>query len=92
MGYSKNYIMYWGVFTLIIISCLPFEVCTNFTYFCTYFCAYSTYFDIFCPINCGLKMLISGAVTLFEPPYEFENQPLTCKHDDADSRILRGSE
>ena len=40
----------------------------------------------------GRKMLISRVVTLFEPPYEFENQPLTCKHDDADYRILRGSE
>ena len=25
------YIMYWGVFTLIIVSPLPFKVCTNFT-------------------------------------------------------------
>ena len=31
MGCSKNYIMYWGVFTLIIVSPLPFKVCTNFT-------------------------------------------------------------
>ena len=29
MGYSKNYIMYWGVFTVIIISCFHGEVCTN---------------------------------------------------------------
>ena len=29
MGYSKNYIMYWGVFTVIIIPSLPEEVCTN---------------------------------------------------------------
>ena len=37
-------------------------------------------------------LLIYGAVTLFEPPYELDNQPLTCKHDDSDYLILRGSE
>ena len=29
MGCSKNYIMYWGVFTVIIIACSPRKVCTN---------------------------------------------------------------
>ena len=27
-----------------------------------------------------------------EPPYELDNQLLTCKHDDSDYLILRGSE
>ena len=31
MGYSKNYIMYWGVFTVIIVPWIYAEVCTNFT-------------------------------------------------------------
>ena len=39
-----------------------------------------------------LILLIYGAVTLSEPPYELDNQPLTCKHDDSDYLILRGSE
>ena len=39
-----------------------------------------------------LILLIYGAVTLFEPPYELDNQLLTCKHDDSDYLILRGSE
>ena len=29
---------------------------------------------------------------LFEPPYELDNQLLTCKHDDSAYLILRGSE
>ena len=41
MGYSKNYIMYWGVFTVIIIAWLPREVCTNFTKVYMRFCAIS---------------------------------------------------
>jgi len=32
------YIMYWGVFTLIIVSPLPFKVCTNFTKVVPTFC------------------------------------------------------
>ena len=39
MGYSKNYIMYWGVFTVIIIAWMPAEVCTNFTKVYICFCA-----------------------------------------------------
>ncbi len=31
MGYSKNYIMYWGVFTGIIIAWTYRKVCTKFT-------------------------------------------------------------
>ena len=31
MGCSKNYIMYWGVFTVIIVPRFPGKVCTNFT-------------------------------------------------------------
>ncbi|EJW92893.1 hypothetical protein EVA_19001 [gut metagenome] len=38
MGCSKNYIMYWGVFTVIIVSCGKEKVCTNFTKFGTLFC------------------------------------------------------
>ena len=30
MGCSKNYIMYWGVFTLIIVPFSHSKVCTNF--------------------------------------------------------------
>ena len=41
MGCSKNYIMYWGGFTSIIIASLPKSVCTKFTKmvicFCTFF-------------------------------------------------------
>ena len=39
MGCSKNHIMYWGVFTLIIIAWSADEVCTKFTKITTYFCA-----------------------------------------------------
>ena len=39
MGYSKNYIMYWGVFTGIIIACAYKKVCTNIPKFSTSFCA-----------------------------------------------------
>ena len=42
MGYSKNYIMYWGVFTVIIIAWFPKEVCTNFTKVHVRFCAMCT--------------------------------------------------
>ena len=38
MGYSKNYIMYWGVFTVYIIPWGKRKVCTNFTKFGTLFC------------------------------------------------------
>ena len=31
MGYSKNYIMYWGVFTGIIVAWTHRKVCTKFT-------------------------------------------------------------
>jgi hypothetical protein len=31
MGYSKNYIMYWGVFTGIILPLVLPKVCTKFT-------------------------------------------------------------
>lgn len=37
MGCSKNYIMYWGVFTVIIIACSQGKVCTNMDFFCTVF-------------------------------------------------------
>ena len=37
MGCSKNYIMYWGVFTVIIVSCSQGKVCTNMDFFCAIF-------------------------------------------------------
>ena len=37
MGCSKNYIMYWGVFTVIIIACSQGKVCTNMDFFCAIF-------------------------------------------------------
>ena len=43
MGCSKNYIMYWGVFTVIIIACSPRKVCTNMDFFCAVF--YSFFAD-----------------------------------------------
>ncbi len=33
MGCSKNYIMYWGVFTVIIITSVNKKVCTNLIFF-----------------------------------------------------------
>lgn len=39
MGYSKNYIMYWGVFTVYIVPCVHQKVCTKFTKFNMFFCA-----------------------------------------------------
>ena len=33
MGCSKNYIMYWGVFTVIIVPYVPRKVCTNRDFF-----------------------------------------------------------
>ena len=37
MGCSKNYIMYWGVFTVYIVPWHKRKVCTNFTKFSTLF-------------------------------------------------------
>ena len=42
MGCSKKYIMYWGVFTLIIVSWTQSEVFTILTNFVDFFCAYFT--------------------------------------------------
>ena len=39
MGCSQNYIMYWGVFTLIIVPFSHSKVCTNFTKVAHAFCA-----------------------------------------------------
>ena len=39
MGCSKNYIMYWGVFTVIIVAQEYKKVCTNLTKFEIFFCA-----------------------------------------------------
>ena len=39
MGYSKNYIMYWGVFTVIIIAWVVPKVLPNITKNETIFCA-----------------------------------------------------
>ena len=39
MGDSKKYIMYWGVFTVIIISPWPLKVLTNMHKFSIIFCA-----------------------------------------------------
>ena len=47
MGYSKNYIMYWGVFTGIIIPSLDTKVSTKLHLFFTFFCAYSLIFHSF---------------------------------------------
>lgn len=40
MGCSKNYIMYWGVFTVYIIARVQKKVCTNLTKFQTFFYAF----------------------------------------------------
>ena len=45
MGYSKKYIMYWGVFTESIIPHPPRKVFTNFTIFRMFFCALFTHFS-----------------------------------------------
>ena len=40
MGCSKNYIMYWGVFTVIIITSVNRKVCTNLIFFTLIFYPY----------------------------------------------------
>lgn len=43
MGCSKNYIMYWGVFTVFIVPCVHQKVCTKFTKFNIFFCAFYSF-------------------------------------------------
>lgn len=53
MGCSKNYIMYWGVFTIVIIAWCNPKVCTNITIFYIIFCAISLpIFSVF--PNCAI--------------------------------------
>ena len=59
MGYSKNYIMYWGVFTVIIIAWTPAKVCTNLT-------KSMTRFWLFCISENKIKKTASNAVFLGE--------------------------
>ena len=59
MGYSKNYIMYWGIFTVIIIAWTPAKVCTNLT-------KSMTRFWLFCISENKIKKTASNAVFLGE--------------------------
>ena len=59
MGYSKNYIMYWGVFTVIIIPWTHAKVCTNLT-------KSMTRFWLFCISENKIKKTASNAVFLGE--------------------------
>ena len=56
MGYSKNYIMYWGVFTVIIIARSADEVCTNFTKVVICFCAQFTKVYIYTDFGSSLRV------------------------------------
>ena len=47
MGCSKNHIMYWGVFTVIIIAWILPKVCTNITIINICFCAFSHHSSLY---------------------------------------------
>ena len=70
MGCSKNHIMYWGVFTLIIIAWSTDEVCIKFTIFTICFCAFlqqpSASFDKF-PLQIAQHMPQIGTCVVIQP-------------------------